>query len=346
MVSIDFNSSYKTDRAFMLEAISLASSANSDVYPNPKVGCVIVEGNKIISKGYHQKYGSNHAERNAIECLEKNKSNLTMYVTLEPCHHHGKTLPCTGLIKPNQFNRVVIAEEDPSKLAGGGAIYLKKNNINVDIGICKEEAREINKYFYTFHEKKRPYIILKYASSLDGYIALENGESKWITSSKSRSINHRQRSECDAILVGRKTIELDNPILDSHGKGKNPQIIVIDSDDKINKNSKIFRSDKPPFIFRKKDFANSKGENIKIILKKLFKMNIQSVLVEGGGSTITYFLKSGLFDEIHAYIAPKFFGKGIPLYKGKGSIENIYNLKISHVDSLGDDVRIVYKKDR
>jgi len=346
MVSLESNLNYKVDKAFMLEAISLASKANSDVYPNPKVGCVIVKDDKIISRGYHHKYGSNHAEKNAIKSLGKDNNNLTMYVTLEPCHHHGKTSPCTGLINSDQFNRVVIAEKDPSDLAGGGANFLKNNNIDVDIGICKEEARYLNKYFYTFHEKKRPYIILKYASSLDGYIALENGKSKWITNSLSRSLNHKQRSDCDAILVGRKTIQLDNPVLDSHGKGRNPKIIVIDPDNKIDKKSKIFLGNQSPIIFRKKYLTDSQQENIRIILKELFELNIQSLLVEGGGSTITSFLESGLFDEVHVYLAPKFFGKGIPLYKGEGSIENIYDLKINHIKSLGDDVKIVYKRNK
>ena len=344
MTSLSSNLNYNNDKIFMLEAIKLASKANYDVYPNPKVGCVIVENNKIISRGYHQKYGSNHAEKNAIKLLDNKKNNLTMYVNLEPCHHKGKTPPCTDLIKSKQFNRVVIAERDPSKKASGGAKYLEKNNINVDIGICKEEARLLNKYFYTFHEKKRPYIILKYASSLDGFIALKDGKSKWITSFPSRSANHEQRSDCDAILVGRKTIELDNPILDSHGKGRNPKIVVIDPNNKIDKKSKIFNGSQIPIVITKNDLKNAEGQEIKIILNKLFKMNIQSVLVEGGGFTITSFLASGLFDELHVYVAPKFFTEGIPIYTGKGNIENIHNLKLYSVESLGDDVKIIYKR--
>ena len=154
----------RRDSMFMMEAISEAARANSSVYPNPKVGCVIVENENIIARGYHHKYGQNHAEKNALKSLDSTKKNLTMYVTLEPCNHYGKTSPCARLIKSKQFSRVVIAEKDPTKKASGGIEYLLKNEINVDVGTCKKEARELNKYFYTYHEKKRPYVFVKYGS--------------------------------------------------------------------------------------------------------------------------------------------------------------------------------------
>ena len=332
------------DIIFMMEAISEAARANSSVYPNPKVGCVIVENENIIARGYHHKYGQNHAEKNALKSLDGTKKNLTMYVTLEPCNHYGKTSPCARLIKSKQFSRVVIAEKDPTKKASGGIEYLLKNEINVDVGICKEEARELNKYFYTYHEKKRPYVILKYASSLDGFIALKNGESKWITNQKSRSINHEQRSDCDAILVGRKTIEFDDPILNSHKKGRDPKVVILDPDEKIGKKSKIFNLKNPPIIFTQSDLSTNKKENIEVILNKLFDQEIQSVLVEGGGFTITAFLDSGIFDEIHVYLAPKLFGKGIPIYQGEGINDNVFKLKLHNVQTISNDIKIVYKR--
>ena len=345
MASIKSNLDLKTDKKFMLEAISVASKSNSDVYPNPRVGCIIVKNNKIISRGWTSKFGSNHAEINALKSIDKEIKDLTMYVTMEPCHHYGKTPPCTDLINPNQFTRVVIAEKDPFVTAGGGAEFLKKLNIQVEIGLCKDEARKLNKRFYTYHEKKRPYVILKYASSLDGYIALKNGESKWITNDNSRSLNHKTRSECDAILVGRKTIQLDNPSLTSHGKGKDPTIIIIDNKQKIDKEFQIFKKNKKEIIFTGTELSNSYKNNVEIILNKLYKMKIQSILVEGGGSTITSFLESGLFDELNVYIAPKFFGKGIPLFKSKGDNKNQYNLIVDHVESVKNDIKIVYKRE-
>ena len=345
MASLKSKLDLETDKKFMLEAISVALKSNSDVYPNPKVGCVIVKNKKIISRGWTSKFGSNHAEINALKSIDKEIKDLTMYVTMEPCHHYGKTPPCTDLINPNQFTRVVIAEKDPFVTAGGGAEFLKKLNIQVEIGLCKDEARKLNEKFYVFHEKKRPYVILKYASSLDGYIALKNGQSKWITNENSRSLNHKTRSECDAILVGRKTIQLDNPSLTSHGKGKDPLIIIIDNKQKIDKKSQIFKKNKKVIIFSEKDLSNSHKNNIEVILNKLYKMKIQSILVEGGGSTITSFLESGLFDELNVYIAPKFFGQGIPLFKSKGENKNKYNLIVDHVESVKNDIKIVYKRE-
>ena len=345
MVSLKSSLDLKTDKTFMLEAISVALKSNSDVYPNPKVGCVIVKNNKIISRGWTSKFGSNHAEKNALKSIDKDIKDLTMYVTMEPCYHHGKTPPCTDLINPNQFIRVVIAEKDPFVTAGGGAEFLKKLNIEVEVGLCKDEARKLNEKFYVFHEKKRPYVILKYASSLDGYIALKNGQSKWITNENSRSLNHKTRSECDAILVGRKTIQLDDPSLTSHGKGKDPVIIVIDNEQKIDKKSQIFNKNQKVIIFSDKELKKSPKNNIEVILNKLYKMKIQSILVEGGGSTITSFLESGLFDELNIYIAPKFFGQGIPLFKSKGENKNKYNLIVDHVESVKNDIKIVYKRE-
>lgn len=345
MTSLKSNLNLKTDKTFMLEALKLASKGNSDVYPNPKVGCIIVKNKKIISRGWTSKFGSNHAEKNALNPIDKDIEDLTMYVTMEPCHHYGKTSPCTDLINPDQFNRVVIAEKDPSATAGGGAQYLKKLNIKVEIGLCKDAARKLNEKFYVFHEKKRPYVILKYASSLDGYIALKNGQSKWITNDSSRSLNHETRSKCDAILVGRKTIQLDDPSLTSHGKGKDPIIIIIDNEKKIDKKSQIFIKNQKVITFTNKELNNSHKKNIKVILNELYKMKIQSILVEGGGCTITSFLESGLFDELNVYIAPKFFGQGIPLFQSEGDIKNSYNLKLDHVESINNDVKIVYKRE-
>ena len=179
---------------------------------------------------------------------------------------------------------------------------------------------------------------------MDGFIALKNGESKWITNEKSRSINHEQRSDCDAILVGRKTIEFDDPILNSHKRGRDPKVVILDPDEKIGKKSKIFNLKNPPIVFTQSHLSTDKKENIEVILNKLFDQEIQSVLVEGGGSTITAFLDSGMFDEIHVYLAPKLFGKGIPIYQGEGSNDNVFKLKLHNVQTILNDIKIVYKR--
>ena len=330
------------DERFMNIALQEAAKANHKVFPNPKVGALIVVDGKIISKGYHKCYGEDHAEANAIKRLDRPITNATLYVTLEPCSHIGKRNPCTDIIKSKMFSRVVIGANDPNPKASGGAEILKNNNIDVKENVCAENSKKLNKRFFTYFEKKRPYVILKIASTLDGFIAEINGHSKWITNEKSRQSVHKLRSTCDAILVGRKTIEADNPSLTSHGYGKNPKIVILDSQNKVNPKSKVYKN--KPIVFTNKDLVNDPNKNIIYILKKLYNKSYQTLLVEGGGETLSHFLDSDLFDELHIYYAPKIIGNGKPLYIGNNTLTKDYKLRLHKVEHFDHDIKMVFHR--
>ena len=326
---------------FMQQAINEALKANPNkVYPNPMVGCVIVKNDKIIGRGYHKAFGTKHAEVNAIESLEAPVRNADLYVTLEPCAHFGNNPPCVdAIIKSKMFNKVIIAVADPNKKAMGGIDKLKKAKIEVECGDSQIEAKKINQRFFTFFENKRPYVILKYARTQDGFIAHSDGSSKWITKEDARRDVHLTRSGCDAILVGRNTVEHDNPSLDSHGLGKDPRIVILSSKP-LSSSLKV--SKKNPLIFQTLNKKRPEN-NIKIILDNLFKDNVQSLIVEGGEKTITSFIQSGYFDEIHEYISPKKFNEGIPFYSGDfDSIRSSLDL-VSEI-SFSSDIKKTYKK--
>ena len=325
----------------MQEAINEALKADPNkVYPNPMVGCVIVLNDKIIGRGHHKAFGTKHAEVNAIESLEAPVKGADLYVTLEPCAHFGNNPPCVdAIIKSKMFKKVIIAVADPNKKAMGGIDKLKKANIEVECGDSQIEAKKINHRFFTFFENKRPYIILKYARTQDGFIAHSDGSSKWITEEDARRDVHLTRSGCDGILVGRNTIEQDNPSLDSHGLGKDPRIVILSSKP-LSSSLKV--SKKNPLVFQT---LNKKlpENNIKIVLDNLFKENVQSLLVEGGERTITSFIQSGYFDEIHEYISPKKFNEGIPFYSGDFDTIRSSLALVSEV-SFNSDIKKTYKK--
>ena len=326
---------------FMQQAINEALKADPNkVYPNPMVGCVIVLNDKIIGRGYHKAFGTKHAEVNAIESLKAPVRDADLYVTLEPCAHFGNNPPCVdAIIKSKMFKKVIIAVADPNKEAMGGIDELKKANIEVECGDSQIEAKKINQRFFTFFENKRPYIILKYARTQDGFIAHSDGSSKWITEEDARRDVHLTRSGCDGILVGRNTIEQDNPSLDSHGLGKDPRIVILSSKP-LSSSLKVLK--KNPLVFQNLNKKNPEN-NIKIILDNLFKENVQSLLVEGGEKTITSFIQSGYYDEIHEYISPKKFNEGIPFYSGDfDKIRSSLDL-VSEI-SFNSDIKKIYKK--
>jgi len=331
------------DSFFMQQAIDEALKADPNkVYPNPLVGCVIVKNQKIIGRGYHKQFGTNHAEVNAIESLSQPVKNADLYVTLEPCAHFGKSPPCVNaIIKSKMFKKVIIAVADPNKKAMGGINELQNAGIEVVIGDCELQAKRINQRFFTFFQKKRPFVIIKFARTNDGFIAHLDGSSKWITEEDARSDVHLTRSGCDAILVGRNTIEIDNPSLDSHGLGKDPRIVILAS--KLQLDSfKV--SNKAPLIFGKKLKKKSPENNIKIILDNLFKENVQSLLVEGGEKTITSFINSGYYDEIHEYISPKKFKSGIPFFSGGDFNDVRSSLELVSETLFKSDIKKVYRK--
>ncbi|MBC8265613.1 MAG: bifunctional diaminohydroxyphosphoribosylaminopyrimidine deaminase/5-amino-6-(5-phosphoribosylamino)uracil reductase RibD [Flavobacteriales bacterium] len=319
---------------FMKRCIELASKAIGYTSPNPMVGSVIVYDGDIIGEGYHEKYGEAHAEVNAINSV-KDKSLLsksTLYVNLEPCAHFGKTPPCSNLIIEHKIPKVVIGCVDTfSEVAGKGIQKMKDAGIEVVVGVLEEESRVLNKRFFTFHEKKRPYITLKWAESKDGYIAPKNQtEPFWMTSSESKKIVHKWRAEEDAILVGRITAEKDNPSLTVREvEGKNPTRIVIDKYLKLDKDLNLFNSEANTLIFNSiKSEENRENKFIKIdfnnlienILEELYKLNIQSVIIEGGSTTLQSFIDNNLWDEARVFTTNKTLNEGVKSPNIEGEI--------------------------
>ena len=318
---------------FMKRCIEIAKKGLGNVSPNPMVGCVIVHKNKIISEGYHKKYGENHAEVNAINKV-KNKEILkdsTLYVNLEPCSHHGKTPPCCDLIIKHQIPNVIIGTIDPFiKVKGTGIAKMRNKGINVEINILEDENNLLNKRFFTYHKKERPYILLKWAQSKDGFIAPKKQEGKfWMTSKESKELVHKWRSQEDGILVGRITAKKDNPQLTNRlFVGKNPIRLIIDKNLSIEKTFNVFNNESKTIIFNS-IIDNLEGSNhfIKInfdnmlneILTKLYTENIQSIIVEGGTKTLQSFINNNLWDEARIFKTKNILNEGVksPSINGK-----------------------------
>lgn len=341
------------DVTYMQRCIELAQLGIRKVYPNPMVGAVIVHNNKIIGEGYHKLYGNEHAEVNAINSV-KNKSLLsesTIYVSLEPCAHQGKTPPCADLLVHHNFKRVVIGCKDIfSEVSGKGIKRLEHNNIPVTLGVLEKECKALNKRFFTFHEKKRPYIILKWAETKDGFIDKKRTnkirEINWITQPETQTLVHKWRSEEHAILVGSNTVLSDNPTLTVRNvSGENPIRIVIDPTLKCKESSKIFNNESKTIVINRK--KSEEKEHLKHIqtedfstqniLTLLYKENIQSILIEGGAQTIQYFIDTNQWDEARVLIGQNTFEDGI-----KSPQLNIQ--PSSHLDFFGD--RIYYYKNK
>ncbi|HCM75279.1 MAG TPA: bifunctional diaminohydroxyphosphoribosylaminopyrimidine deaminase/5-amino-6-(5-phosphoribosylamino)uracil reductase RibD [Cytophagales bacterium] len=313
-----------SDELFMLRTIELARNGAGKVSQNPLVGCVITHENIIVGEGWHQQYGEAHAEVNAINAVIDHSilKDCTVYVSLEPCSHTGKTPPCADLLVRHQVKRVVVAIQDPNPLvSGSGIAKLKSAGIEVVVGVLEKEGRVLNKRFLTFIEKKRPYIILKWAQTSDGFIARENFDSKWISNESSRQLVHRWRAEEDAILVGYNTALHDNPHLTVRDwSGKNPLRIVIDKELKLDPANNIFDAAAPTICYNMmKQDKQSNLEWVKLndskiieqIIAHLYKRKIQSLIVEGGAQTINSFLSAGLWDEARVFISSDKFEKGI-----------------------------------
>jgi diaminohydroxyphosphoribosylaminopyrimidine deaminase/5-amino-6-(5-phosphoribosylamino)uracil reductase len=312
---------------YMQRCLELAQLGKGFTAPNPMVGCVIVKNDLIIGEGYHQEYSKAHAEVNAIQSVF-NKNELegaTVYVSLEPCSHFGKTPPCADLLVQSGVKTVVIACRDTNPaVAGRGIDRLKKAGIEVIEGVLEKESRELNKRFFTFHEKQRPYIILKWAQTLDGYLdkaRLENETGiNWITGEETKSLVHKWRGEEQSILVGRNTIINDNPSLTVREyKGKNPIRIVIDSQLQISGDVNIYSSEAPTIVFNR--IRNEKKENVewvkiketstKNILDELYNRGIISVFVEGGSRTLQYFIIDNVWDEARVIVGNNRFDEGM-----------------------------------
>ena len=319
-----------TNQNHIKRCLELALEGLGQVAPNPMVGCVITKDNQIIAEGFHKQYGEAHAEVNAINSLEPgfDFSHCTLYVNLEPCSHQGKTPPCSDLIITKKFKKVIICNVDTNPLVGGKGIEkLKTAGIEVETGVLEKEGRELNKRFFTFHEKKRPYVILKWAQTNDGYISKnpipENKTENWITCEENKKLVHEWRSQEQAIMVGTNTTINDNPELTVRlVEGKNPIRIVIDKDLKLKSDLKIFNDAAETLVFTGLSATSEKKiryftidftENVlQQILNKLYTLNISSVIIEGGTTLLESFIKENLWDEARVFVNPnKNFGSGI-----------------------------------
>ncbi|MDX2174538.1 MAG: bifunctional diaminohydroxyphosphoribosylaminopyrimidine deaminase/5-amino-6-(5-phosphoribosylamino)uracil reductase RibD [Bacteroidota bacterium] len=318
------------DKEFIQQALLLAQQGWPEVAPNPMVGCVIVKNGEIVAEGYHQKFGYAHAEVNAINNLstEINPADCTLYVTLEPCNHFGKTPPCADLIIEKGFKKVVVCNLDPNPLvAGRGIEKLKQAGIEVIIGVLEDEGKALNKRFFTFFKKKRPYYILKWAETADGFISKlpipKNREENIIGDTEQQIQSHQLRANEMAIMVGKNTVLSDNPSLTTRlVKGKNPIRIFIDRNLEVPKSFNIYNVDAKTLVFNsvKEEVENNiefyKLDFTKNVLQqisdKLFDLKIQSVIVEGGTFLLNDFLKQKLYDEVIIYKNENLkFGSGV-----------------------------------
>jgi len=342
------------DELYIFRCIELAKNGFGNVAPNPMVGCVVVNNEKIIGEGYHKKYGEPHAEVNAINSVKDKEllKDSTLFVNLEPCSHFGKTPPCSDFIILNKIPKVRIGCVDSSsKVAGKGIDKLKKAGIDVKVGILEKESRELNKRFFTFHEKKRPYIILKWAQTSDNFIDFERKDNEsphvnWITGKELKITVHKWRSEEQAIIVGTNTALKDNPQLSvREWQGKNPLRIVLDEKLILPETLNLLDNSTPTLVFTALQKAAKKNiEYISIDFKKdittqisvkLIERKIQSLIVEGGKQLLETFIDNNLWDEARILIGNKTFIKGLKAPKIDG-------LPTS-TEVVGKDKILIYK---
>ncbi len=325
----------QSNEIYMHRCLDLAALGLGKTYPNPMVGAVIVHQSKIIGEGWHQKAGEAHAEVHAVQSVKDVTLliNSTLYVSLEPCAHEGKTPPCVDLILKHKIPNVVVGCLDPfSKVSGKSIQKMKEAGVNVILGMLEEECLATNKRFISLYVHKRPYIILKWAECLEGFIAPNDqakGEPVWLISRESKILVHKWRTEESSILIGRKTADVDNPALTARlWKGKNPLRIVIDKDLKLEKNLQVFDEKVETLVFTQKsnaDYGTMKyiqlpfEKPLNEIMKVLYQSNISSIIIEGGRETLQGFIDQELWDEARVFVANKKLKNGImaPILKGK-----------------------------
>ncbi len=357
----------------MKMALALAKKGEGFTSPNPMVGAVIVKDGKVVGKGYHQAAGRAHAEVNAVADAGESAKDATLYVTLEPCNHTGRTPPCTEKIVAAGIRRVVAAMTDPNpEVKGGGLDYLKGRGISTLKGVCETEAKRLNEAFIKYVGSKRPFTIVKCAATLDGRIATKTGDSRWVTGEESRQFVHRLRHAVDAIMVGVNTVEKDDPSLTARiastpktFKPKDPIRIVLDTRLRISEQAKLLRlhshSDTIlvtgcPVSKDKKRRLEKKGikimempvKNDLIDLDRLMdhlgSLAVTSLLIEGGGRVIASALSAGIVDKIHFFYAPKILGgdDGTPICKGPGAdvMNDCIAVQDIRVQRFGNDVMI------
>ncbi|MBI4774322.1 MAG: bifunctional diaminohydroxyphosphoribosylaminopyrimidine deaminase/5-amino-6-(5-phosphoribosylamino)uracil reductase RibD [Deltaproteobacteria bacterium] len=355
----------KTDKEYMRLALQLARKAWGRTSPNPMVGAVVVREHSIVGRGYHAKAGKPHAERIALEEAGEAARGATLYVTLEPCNHYGRTPPCTQAVLDSGVRRVVIGQMDPNPaVRGGGAPLLRERGIEVTTGVLELECAHLNEAFTTYVTQGRPFLAIKVAASLDGKIATSMGDSKWVTNERSRNFVHKLRAGADAIMVGRGTVMADDPQLTCRRKyGSDPIRVILDSGLNIRSDRKVFNADSEAglIVFTRKGAAAEKIREIEAagseviqvtadgdwvsfpeVISELARRKVTSVLIEGGSRVAASALRSGLADKIYFFYAPKIIGgKDAPGMFGDLGIRRmadgmkVYNVKHRR---FGDDL--------
>lgn len=349
---------------YMKLALQLAKSTSGQTSPNPMVGSVVVKNGEIVGVGAHLKPGEAHAEVHALKMAGEKAKDATIYVTLEPCSHHGKTPPCADLIIEKGLKKVVIASVDPNpQVAGRGIQKLRNAGIEVEVGLLKDEADALNKFFFHYMNTKLPYVTLKTATTLDGKIATVTGKSKWITSEEARIDVHHYRHEHDAILVGVGTVLADNPSLTTRLKegGLNPIRVILDSKLRTPIDANVVMDkEAPTWIFTTDEADDAKKQKlldlgvrifslkrlqIKEILKVLGEEKIMSLFVEGGATVNGSFLKEKAVNQLITYFAPKLVGGQMAptSFAGEGfhELHDALSLRIVSIEKIGPDVKII-----
>ncbi|EJP6471090.1 bifunctional diaminohydroxyphosphoribosylaminopyrimidine deaminase/5-amino-6-(5-phosphoribosylamino)uracil reductase RibD [Clostridium sporogenes] len=360
---------------YMKEALNLAEKGIGKVNPNPKVGAIVVKDNKIIGKGYHKYFGGPHAEVYALKEAGEKAKGATIYVTLEPCSHYGKTPPCAEAIVKAGISKAVISMKDPNPLVeGNGLDILKRNGIEVVTGIMEKESKELNEVFIKYITKKEPFVILKTASTLDGKIATKKGESKWITGEQSRYRVQEIRNDLSGIMVGIGTIIKDNPLLTTRIEGgRSPKAIIVDSHLRIPLESKILKTidERTIYVFTTKKHNNISKKNmleklgvkvlefqeneegkvpLKEVIQYLGENGMDSILLEGGSTLNFSALKEGIIDKVMCFIAPKIMGgkdsKNMIGGNGVENLKDIFMLKNLKFEQVEQDILIEGYVDR
>ena len=365
--------SREKDIYFMQKALNYAHKGLYSAHPNPRVGAVLVKENKILGTGYHRHTGSDHAEYIAIKKSKNNCVGSTLYVTLEPCCHYGKTPPCSDIIIQNKIKRVVISSIDPNPLVSGKSVsLLRKHGVVVEIGLLENESINMNKGFFSRFQKNRPYIIAKSGISLDGKVALHNNESQWITSSQSRDNVQMERALSSAILTTSNTILADNPKLTVRNSNLlkrikcQPLLVVLDSDLRLSNKMHIFKDpNRHIIIFTKKKISHAlrlkykdnveiiqvaaKGKyiNLNEIMKILSKKEINELLVESGPTLTGNLIRESLLDELILYISPKILGHTSKAFTNIHNIKKLsqkINFKINDIIKINHDLKLHLSK--
>jgi diaminohydroxyphosphoribosylaminopyrimidine deaminase/5-amino-6-(5-phosphoribosylamino)uracil reductase len=356
----------KQQEYFMELALTLAQKAKGKTSPNPMVGALVVKNNRIIGKGYHEKAGSDHAEVIALDEAGLKAKGATLYVTLEPCAHFGKTPPCVDRIIKSQVKEVIVGMSDPNPLNNGkGISILKQHRIKVRVGFLEDRLKKLNEVFIKYITRRLPFVTVKVAESLDGRIATKRGDSKWITSDKSRLYAHRLRQDYDGVMVGVNTVLRDDPKLEAWFSKKDPIKIIVDSQLSISAEANIFsRNSKviiatlpiaPGQATKNRDILAQKSKILEVkeksgqvslrdMMKKLGQLEITNILVEGGGTLIGSLFDEGLVDKVMFFISPKIIGgkEAISSVMGKGIEQIDKAVKLREVTSkrIGEDFLI------